>query len=40
MPFRKKKTVEYTEVPQDKYMEAIGDAEENRFDNWSFIRQD
>ncbi len=40
VPFKKKKTVEYTEIPQDKYMEAIGDAEENRFDNWSFIRAD
>ncbi len=38
--FKKKKTVQYKVVNQDAYMEAIGDTNENRADNWSFIRVD
>ena len=37
--FKKRKTVKRTAIPIDGYIEAIGDCDENRFDNWSFIRQ-
>ena len=38
LTFKKRKTVKRAAIPIDAYIEAIGDCDENRFENWSFIR--
>jgi hypothetical protein len=37
--FKAKKAVKRQDIPIDAYIEAIGNTEENRALNWSFIRQ-
>ena len=38
LTFNKRKTVKRTAILIDAYIEAIGDCDENRHENWSFIR--
>ncbi len=38
LAFKKRKTVKRAAIPIDAYIEAIGDCDENRHENWSFIR--
>lgn len=38
LTFKIKKKIRRQEIPVEAYIEAIGNQEENKYDNWSFIR--